>query len=329
MFTSQMLLLPKKLLLAFMKGGKTRAALALVFFLLALLCFPQWGEPLRSWTAVSRGEGLPGYGRCIKICGRHGEQGCPAQIEGQGLTGSLETLPAAQVPDLLRFHVRAHSNSPRDQKIKNDVAQKVLARYRARWTRCQSSDELGMIIMQDSAALASYAREILQSYGCFYDVKVSLVRDIFPARCYEGKLYPPGEYTALFLIIGEGRGENWWCVLFPPLCFSIAPPTLATAEGEQKDFLQAQETASCLLLKEAGEKKNTSWLAVDSVGKKGAAVGFPGGVEKGVLIYPAKALPAGESKQVKGEKKKIVVESGEILPECRFWLWEVLTRKRR
>ena len=138
------------------------------------------------------------------------------------LPGHLQAPPDRN-HDILRFHVRAHSNRPGDQRIKNFVAQKVLTHFQPEWSRCRSSDELRSFLVENSTALEDVTRKTLQACGSSHDVQVFLTREMFPARCYEGRLYPPGEYAALYLIIGEGRGENWWCVLFPPLCFSAAP----------------------------------------------------------------------------------------------------------
>ena len=199
-----------------------------------------------------------------------------------------------QVHDMLRFHVRAHSNSPRDQKIKNYVAQKVLAYYQPEWSRCRSSDELSLLLTENSTALEGVTRKILQAYGCPYDVHVSLVRDVFPARCYEGKLYPPGEYTALYLVIGEGRGENWWCVLFPPLCFSIVPSLAAEDEQGQGDNLFADGYA---------EKNSAIQVPAETNGKN--------------------------RKEDRTEDKVDVVDQEKRPRGWRFWLWEVITKKWR
>jgi stage II sporulation protein R len=146
--------------------------------------------------------------------------------------GGGQAVPdKVQAGEILRFHVRAHSNAPQDQEIKNYVARKILARFQPVWGCCHDSSELGRLLMQTKPEIAGAARAALQEKGFDHDVAVSLTHDLFPARFYEGQLYPPGEYTALYLVIGEGCGENWWCVLFPPLCFNLLPP-LAAADAE-------------------------------------------------------------------------------------------------
>ncbi|MGI6307595.1 MAG: stage II sporulation protein R [Dethiobacteria bacterium] len=206
------------------------------------------------------------------------------------LSGGQAKPEAVQVhDDLLRFHVKAHSNSPEDQEVKNYVARRVLTRFQPEWSRCRSSAELGLLLAENSPVLESVAREILQECGFAYDVDVSLVRDVFPARFYEGKLYPPGEYAALYMVIGEGRGENWWCVLFPPLCFNLLPPLAADDAGENLP-----------------EDEQMGGNAAD---KAGVAEGREN--EKGCESGSA----AGEQE---GSQRK-----------WRFWLWEVFLGKKR
>ncbi len=206
-----------------------------------------------------------------------------------------------QTQDMLRFHVRAHSNSPRDQEIKNLVAQRVLVHYQQEWSNCRNSDELAHFLTENRVALEEVAREIMRDYGCAYDVEASLSRDVFPARCYEGRLFPAGEYTALYLIMGEGRGENWWCVLFPPLCFSSISP-LVTGDEEQKQ--------------EDGKQEGL------------LTGGSAGGKNTGADYAPA---AAGKKNSKKAQKKDSVdlVEQEKPSYKWRFWLWDVITKKRR
>ncbi len=143
-----------------------------------------------------------------------------------------------QPAEVIRFHVKAHSNSPEEQRIKNYLAQKTVALYGSRWGSCCNREELRSILSGDQKGLEVMACKTLAENGFEHDVRVSLEKGFFPARLYEGTLYPPGEYEALYMIIGDGAGENWWCVLFPPLCFSVVPQppgedTTVKATGEK------------------------------------------------------------------------------------------------
>ncbi|NLJ56829.1 MAG: stage II sporulation protein R [Firmicutes bacterium] len=207
-----------------------------------------------------------------------------------GQTGFWATLCGQAAPDavqageILRFHVRAHSNDPKDQEIKNYVAHKILTRFQPVWKSCRNSSELGRLLVQTKPEIAAAARVALQEKGFDYDVAVSLTSDLFPARFYEGQLYPPGEYTALYLIIGEGCGENWWCVLFPPLCFNLLPP------------LTAEDT-----LPDRPENRQPEENAAEGLGSTADLRG-----------ENKKEKPAGGAPERQGREQR----------QCRFWLWE-------
>lgn len=275
------------------RRGNRSGSLALILLLFALLCLPGLFSLLKNLSSrqvpappeiVSKHDDLHDGGRCAE---NGGDRGVVSEHD-----------------DLLRFHVRAHSNSPGDQKIKNLAAQKILARYRSEWGRCRSAAELSFLLAENSAGLENETRKILRECGCPHDVQVSLVRDIFPARCYEGKLYPPGEYAALYLVIGEGRGENWWCVLFPPLCFSALPSFEAEADdGEAGPIIELPPAGSA-------QKRST-------------------GTARASGISP---VLAADEKNGQGERRKSSGDSVEQeKPTCRwrFWLWEMISNKRR
>ncbi|MDO9534142.1 MAG: stage II sporulation protein R [Bacillota bacterium] len=172
-----------------------------------------------------------------------------------------EDFVYAETGDIIRFHVKANSNSPGDQGIKNYLAEKIIRLYEPVWSQCESSEELRLLLSENEEAMENTAREILAEKGFTYDVNVSLEKGLFPARFYAGEFYPPGEYEALYMVIGEGTGENWWCVLFPPLCFAVVPsPSLSMGNADHEQAGQKAE----LSLAESGKKDDFD----NKVGKK-------------------------------------------------------------
>jgi stage II sporulation protein R len=144
--------------------------------------------------------------------------------------------------DIIRFHVKANSNSPVDQGIKNYLAEKIIRLYEPVWSQCGSSEELRLLLSENEEAMENTARIILAEQGFTDDVHVSLQKGLFPARFYAGAFYPPGEYEALYMVIGEGAGENWWCVLFPPLCFAVVPsPSTSPGNTAREQVGQKEE----------------------------------------------------------------------------------------
>lgn len=133
---------------------------------------------------------------------------------------------------VIRLHVIASSNSDEDQSMKLFVRDRVLAECSAALMRSESNaketvelllgDQALMQSLEDSAAsaVADYCRE--NNIDKIPDVTCSLGREYYPCKSYQELCFPQGEYYSLRIVIGDGRGENWWCVMFPPMCFTAA-----------------------------------------------------------------------------------------------------------
>ena len=128
--------------------------------------------------------------------------------------------PQAYSPEnLLRLHVLANSNSPEDQELKLEVRDAVLKETGRLFNGVETLDEAKGILEQNLGLLERTARLILAKAGQGHQtVTARLGTFAFPARNYGQLALAAGEYQSLQVIIGEGRGQNWWCVLFPPLC---------------------------------------------------------------------------------------------------------------
>ncbi len=120
----------------------------------------------------------------------------------------------------VRLHVIADSDSDEDQKLKLKVRDAIIERMKN--YDAKTKEEAEKIILNDKENLQKIAQECVKSNGFDDSVVVELAEETYPTREYEGFTLPAGEYTSLKVIIGEGQGQNWWCVLFPPLCTSGA-----------------------------------------------------------------------------------------------------------
>ena len=121
--------------------------------------------------------------------------------------------------NVIRFHVLANSDSPEDQALKNFVRDGVLDRYRDKLDPAGSIEDTRTFLLEHLEEVQEYAEYLVQSKGFNYPVYGVVDRTFFPTRVYEDIAFPAGEYEALRIVIGEGRGSNWWCVMFPPLCY--------------------------------------------------------------------------------------------------------------
>lgn len=120
---------------------------------------------------------------------------------------------------LFRLHVIANSDSPGDQSLKRDVRDAVLSFMHQKLADSKNIAETKSIIENNLGRIESIAREVIQNHGMNYSIKTTLGIYPFPTKTYGDIALPAGDYQALRLIIGNGKGANWWCVLFPPLCF--------------------------------------------------------------------------------------------------------------
>ncbi|MBQ2810212.1 MAG: stage II sporulation protein R [Clostridia bacterium] len=120
----------------------------------------------------------------------------------------------------IRLHVIASSNSERDQSVKLKVRDAVLQRIKE--YESDSKEQTLSMIKSDKEHIEEIAQETLEKEGISDTVSLEIGKESYPVRYYEGFSLPAGEYTSVRVVIGEGEGENWWCVLFPPLCTAQA-----------------------------------------------------------------------------------------------------------
>ena len=130
---------------------------------------------------------------------------------------------------VIRLHVIANSDSPRDQAMKLAVRDRVLAKAESLYSADANREQALDILNQNLAQLAQEGRDVVEEWGSDHPVTAKVEQCWFPTKEYEDFALPAGEYTALRIIIGEGAGENWWCVAFPPLCLGAASQTIEQA----------------------------------------------------------------------------------------------------
>ena len=119
---------------------------------------------------------------------------------------------------VIRFHVIANSDSEADQALKLAVRDRVLARAEEMYPEGATLAQAQEALEGHLNLLAAAGREVVEEQGYDYPVAATLEDCWFPTKEYEGFALPAGNYTALRVTIGEGKGQNWWCVAFPPLC---------------------------------------------------------------------------------------------------------------
>ena len=140
---------------------------------------------------------------------------------------------AAIYDDTVRLHILAPSDSKDDQDLKLGVRDLVLNNYAEALAECRSSPEATDMISKLIPSIEADVFEYLSELGTSYSAKVTLGSEWYPTRCYKAFSLPSGYYDSLKIVIGEGLGDNWWCVMYPPLC-------LEASLGEEVELSDAE-----------------------------------------------------------------------------------------
>ena len=121
---------------------------------------------------------------------------------------------------VLRMHVLANSNSIDDQRLKIAVKNNILKSTQELFTDCDSLEESIEIAQSNTELIKASAQEVIKKYNKNYDVKVYVDNEFFDVREYKDFTLPSGNYNTVKVVIGEGKGKNWWCVMYPAVCIS-------------------------------------------------------------------------------------------------------------
>lgn len=123
-----------------------------------------------------------------------------------------------------RLHILANSNSNEDQQVKLKVRDAVLVAMKD-VAKCKNASEAEEYIKNNIGIILETANETLAQNGFDYTATAQTGNFHFPEKTYKDVTYPEGNYEALRIILGDGKGNNWWCVMFPPLCLSEVTDT--------------------------------------------------------------------------------------------------------
>ena len=121
--------------------------------------------------------------------------------------------------NVIRFHVLANSDSVADQGLKERVRLAILAEFEETLSAATDIEKTRELLTASLPDMRAIAEDVIAREGLDYSVSADLSNVFFPTRVYGNMSFPPGNYEAVQLVIGEGRGSNWWCLMFPPLCF--------------------------------------------------------------------------------------------------------------
>lgn len=144
-------------------------------------------------------------------------------ISVTALGAALRTAPSnVSADEYLRIHIRADSNAEEAQAVKYLVRDELVDYLTPLVAAYENKDEAVSGILARLSDLEREAERTLAENGFTYGARVELTKERFPTRVYGEYTLPAGEYTALIVYLGRGTGDNWWCVVYPPLCFTGA-----------------------------------------------------------------------------------------------------------
>ena len=136
--------------------------------------------------------------------------------------------------EVFRFHVLANSDSVEDQKLKLKVKEEVIAYMEQKMPDSDSAKTTKLWAQENLADIRNLAQEIVYREGYDYGVRAQVTTCDFPEKSYGDITFPAGEYEALRIEIGAAKGQNWWCVLYPNLCFIDAVHAVVPDEGKKE-----------------------------------------------------------------------------------------------
>jgi len=153
--------------------------------------------------------------------------------------GDIQIIPN----NAIRLRILANSNSETDQEIKRMVRDRVNEQITEWVSDLTNLEDARTIIVENLDELQEIAYEVLEEEGINQTIDIEFSEVAFPTKLYGNLLYPAGTYEAVLITIGEGKGANWWCVLFPPLCFLDFSRGTAVSEGVEEEASVDSEIA--------------------------------------------------------------------------------------
>ena len=149
---------------------------------------------------------------------------------------------------VFRLHVIANSDSKEDQDLKYKVRDSILEYMNTISKNCTSKSEVINMANEHKEDLQNVAEEVIRKNGYHYTVNIKIGNFAFPTKTYGDISFPAGNYDALRIEIGEASGQNWWCVMFPPLCFVDVTSGIVPDESKQiiKNNLNSEEEYSII-----------------------------------------------------------------------------------
>lgn len=145
--------------------------------------------------------------------------------------------------DIIRFHVVANSDSEKDQVLKLQIKDALTKSLESTLKTAKNVEEAKILLQNNLQYMEELSNTIIRNNGFDYQATASIERGYFPLKVYGDLSLPPGEYEAVRIELGMAEGQNWWCIMFPPLCFVDATYNIVpdSSKKQLKDLLTTEE----------------------------------------------------------------------------------------
>ena len=145
-----------------------------------------------------------------------------------------ERIQKSIASHIIRLHVVANSDSEKDQQLKISVKDKIVAGLQEKLKDADNLNDARTIIRNETERIEQMATEEMRKQGYDYIATASLGNSYFPIKKYGDLTFPAGEYEALRVQIGEAKGQNFWCVMYPTLCFVDSTYQVVPEESKEE-----------------------------------------------------------------------------------------------
>ncbi|ALC82741.1 MULTISPECIES: stage II sporulation protein R [Bacillus] len=163
----------------------------------------------------------------------------------QSTSGETKVIP----DEAIRLRILANSDAEEDQELKRKIRDEVKGEITSWVQDLTSVEEARNVIRSRVPELEEVAEQVMDQEGMSQKISVEFNKVAFPTKLYGNFVYPAGDYEAVLITLGEGQGANWWCVLFPPLCFldfSNGEAVQEPEEEESNESIEEKEELSSL-----------------------------------------------------------------------------------
>ncbi|PHV70135.1 stage II sporulation protein R [Sporanaerobium hydrogeniformans] len=169
---------------------------------------------------------------------------------------------------VIRFHVVANSDTVEDQLLKQQVRDEIISYMEPMLEDSTSIEQTRSLIEQNKETIEELAQIVVKRNAKDYPVYVGLDYANFPTKSYGDIVFPAGRYEACRIIIGEGKGENWWCVMYPPLCYVDASNGVVPIEGKEELKKELNKEQYNLVAHANNREYHIRFKIVDSINKR-------------------------------------------------------------